>query len=179
VLPPALKSKGARPDFCFARAVDISPGFVLRLGVRAIVLDIDNTITRWESSEVEAEELNWLAALRQNGLGLRFLSNGLAHKVAKVVEKTGIGHAATHWPKPLAAAFRDALRDLQLPPEQVLLIGDSVMTDIASANHCGIWTALVEPISHIDFVGTKVYRFLEQRLNLRRPLLPGYDFRRG
>jgi HAD superfamily phosphatase (TIGR01668 family) len=178
VLPPPRKSRGARPDFCFQLATDITPGFILRLGIRGVVLDIDNTITRWESTEVGADELMWLASLRECGLALRFLSNGLAHKVAKVVTTTGINHAATHWPKPFAPAFRDTLSDLKLDPSQVLLVGDSVMTDVATANRCGIWTALVEPMSRIDFVGTKAYRFLEYRLNLRRPLLEEYDFRR-
>lgn len=173
----SAKSRGARPDFCFTHAVDISLDFIAALGVRAVVVDIDNTITRWESKVVGAAELDWLAGIRAAGIELRFLSNGLAHKVAAVVESTGISHANTHWPKPFLPAFRDSLNDLRLSGAEVLMVGDSVMTDIVSANKLGMWTALVEPMGQIDFAGTKLYRLAEQKLNLRRPLLAGNDFR--
>ncbi|MCC7479431.1 YqeG family HAD IIIA-type phosphatase [bacterium] len=171
------KSRGARPDFCFSRAVDISLDFVRALRVKAVVIDIDNTITRWESKQVGEAELSWMAAMRQDGLQLRYLSNGLAHKVAAVVDSTGIAHADTHWPKPLLPAFRDSLRELRLDGREVLMVGDSVMTDIVTANKLGMWTALVEPMGKIDFAGTKLYRLLEQKLKLRRPLLAGNEFR--
>lgn len=173
------KSRGPRPDFCFTNAAEIPISFISALGVRAVVIDIDNTITRWESKQVGEAETRWLQELRRAGYALRYLSNGLAHKVAAVVESTGISHAATHWPKPLMPAFRDTLADLQLPAEQVLMVGDSVMTDIASANRLGLWTVLVEPMGQIDFAGTKLYRLLEKKLNLRRPLLAENDFRRA
>jgi hypothetical protein len=40
-----------------------------------------------------------------------------------------------------------------------------------------MWTILVEPLSPVDFLGTKVYRFLETVIRLRRPLHPENDFR--
>jgi predicted HAD superfamily phosphohydrolase YqeG len=64
-----------------------------------------------------------------------------------------------------------------LKPAQVMMIGDSVFTDIAGANALGIWTALVDPLGKIDFVGTKVYRGLEYLLRLRRPLDSRCDYR--
>ena len=68
---------------------------------------------------------------------------------------------------------------MKLKPAEVIMIGDSVFTDIAGANALGIWTALVNPLGSVDFVGTKVYRGLEYLLRLRRPLDAKCDYRKN
>jgi uncharacterized protein len=65
--------------------------------------------------------------------------------------------------------FRLALKRLALPPESVAMVGDIVFTDIYGANLLGIKTILVDPLSNIDFPGTKVWRLFEAVFKLRHP----------
>lgn len=174
----AAKSRHFRPDFCFRRCTDISPAWLTSLGIRGVLIDIDNTITRWESKAVPPEDQAWLARLAEAGFGIRLLSNGLAQKKSAVVGQLGVPLVSGRLVKPLPAVFRRGLGDLGLMPTEVVMIGDSVFTDIVGANKVGLWTILVEPKSKVDFVGTKIYRCFEALLNLRRPLAPGRDFRR-
>jgi len=171
------KAGGARPDFCFSRAIHIKPGWLSNLKITGLLLDIDNTITRWEQRIVPDAELHWLNTLKDQGISLLLLSNGLAGKKAQVIAQSGLEHVSGYPVKPLPAAFRQGLIDLQLPANQVMMVGDSIFTDIIPANRLGIWTALVEPLGQVDFPGTKLYRLLEQLLRLRRPLNPAHDFR--
>lgn len=53
------------------------------------------------------------------------------------------GVRATYVGKPAAYAFNLALRTLGLGPEQVLMVGDKVSTDIAGANAAGIRSVLL------------------------------------
>jgi HAD superfamily phosphatase (TIGR01668 family) len=171
------KSRFLRPDFCFRRIVDIDLDWVRSLGVRGLLLDMDNTLTRWEILEVPAEELAWLEQLERAGLKTRLLTNGLAHKRRRVADQIGISCVSTALFKPIPYVFSLGLRELELRPDETMMIGDSVFTDVMGANRVGIWTALVEPLSQVDFVGTKLYRLLETKSNLRRPLHSCNDFR--
>jgi HAD superfamily phosphatase (TIGR01668 family) len=171
------KSTGFYPDFCFDLVRRISLEFLHEHGISGLLLDIDNTITRWEEPEVPQPEMDWLNRMQQSGISIRLLSNGLARKKAAVVEQTGIKKVPGRSLKPTRAAFISGLTDLGLEADQVIMIGDSVFTDIVGANRAGIWTCLVEPLSPIDFIGSKAYRLLERIMNYRRPLDPDHDFR--
>jgi HAD superfamily phosphatase (TIGR01668 family) len=173
-----VKARGLRPDFVFSRAEDIGLEWLGRRNFRGVLIDIDNTITRWELQAVPDGELAWLNRLRDAGIGMRFLSNGLPHKLAAVIQQTGMVHVVGRPMKPLPHAFRRGLRELDLPAEQVLMIGDSVFTDIWGANRCGLWTCLVDPLSPVDFIGSKFWRFLEGALGARQPVQPDGDCRR-
>ena len=70
--------------------MEIELGWLAAKGIQGVLLDIDNTITRWEERGVPPDELAWLKALAAAGLRIRFLSNGLPHKVTWVVGQTGI-----------------------------------------------------------------------------------------
>lgn len=173
----SAKSRGPYADFYFQRVVDIPLDWFKERRINGLLLDIDNAITRWETKQVGSEELAWLESVRNAGLRCRFLSNGLSLKRASVEKQTGIPQVGGLVVKPFTAAFKRSLRVLELPAEQVLMIGDIVVTDIWPANLIGIWTCLVDPLSPIDFPGTKVWRLMENTLDWRRTLHPENDYR--
>lgn len=173
------KSRGFKPDYCFSKARDISPEWLRSQGIEGLLLDIDNTITRWETVAVPAQEMAWIEDLHKAGVKTRLLSNGLARKKKNVTQQTGIGLISPNLPKPSMVAFTKGLDELDLPPGKAMMVGDSVFTDIAGANRAGIWTALVEPLSPVDFIGSKVYRMMESLFQLRKPVDPANDFRQG
>ncbi|MCH7472738.1 YqeG family HAD IIIA-type phosphatase [bacterium] len=171
------KSRGMLPDFCFDRITDVSLAWLIERGIAGLLLDMDNTITRWEKHEVPAPEMAWLAQVQSAGISCLLISNGLARKKSAVIAQTGIDHVSGRRIKPFAGVFRQALADMKLGPERVMMIGDSVITDIIGANSAGIWTCLVEPMSRVDFLGTKLYRLAETVFALRRPMHRGGDYR--
>jgi hypothetical protein len=171
------KARGLRPDFYFRRVLHITPAWLREQGIAGLILDIDNTITRWEQPVVPDAELAWLAAIQAAGIRCRLLSNGLPRKKAAVVRQTGIAHVSGVFVKPLRRAFRQGLADLEVPAGQAMMIGDSVFTDVVAANRLGIWTCLVDPLSPVDFLGSKLYRLLEDFFRLRRAAHPAHDYR--
>ena len=48
--------------------------------------------------------------------------------------------------KPRRGPLRQVLEQLQLPAQQVALIGDRVFTDVLAGNRLGLFTVLVHPI---------------------------------
>ena len=74
-----VKAHGLRPDFLFSRAEDISLDWLRARGIRGVLIDIDNTITRWELQSVPDGELAWLGShgtLRQLDAGEVLTSKG-------------------------------------------------------------------------------------------------------
>ena len=61
---------------------------------------------------------------------------------------------------------------------EVLMVGDSVFTDVLGANRAGLWTCLVEPLSRVDFLGSKFWRMLELLFGARQPHSADGEFRR-
>jgi len=156
------------PDYCLGCLEDISVQFLERLGVRGLIVDIDNTVTRWESADTPAAVREWIMAAKEAGFRVVLLSNGLRGKQARVAEELKLQVITSWLPKPFSPGFRAALRVLQLPASQVASIGDIVFTDIWGANRLGITTILVEPRSNRDFPGTRLWRLLERTFSLRR-----------
>jgi len=158
-----------RPHHKFARANEITPELLNRLGVRGLILDLDNTLTRWEEDRAAPAVPEWVDTLKQAGIRLVILSNGLREKQETVSRALEVPLVRAPLPKPFAAGFVKALEVIGLPREEVAMVGDIVMTDIWGANRLGIRTMLVEPLSPRDFPGTKVWRALEVLFRLRRP----------
>ena len=55
------------PDYIFPRFTDITPDFLLSLGIRALVIDVDNTLAPYEQPLPDEKTLLWFKALKDNG----------------------------------------------------------------------------------------------------------------
>jgi len=66
--------------------------------------------------------------------------------------------------KPLRNAFYNALIQLGLRPNEVVMVGDQLLTDVMGANRLGLHTVLVKPVAQSDGLVTKLNRFIERRV---------------
>ena len=64
------------PEYVFKDVTHITPEWLAQKGIRALVLDIDNTLTADRSQELPEEVAQWLAEMRNTGIGLTIVSNG-------------------------------------------------------------------------------------------------------
>lgn len=60
------------PQYDFHRIEEIPTDFFIRHGIRALLLDVDNTLTGDNSQEIKPEVMDWLE--RQRRPGCAFLS---------------------------------------------------------------------------------------------------------
>jgi len=162
---------GFRPVLHFGSVLEIPPDLFAARGVRAVALDVDNTITRWELESVPGEILDWIAALKSRGLSLALVSNGVARKLKSVEEQTGV--ALVPGKKPFLSTFVRCREFFGAPDSQIAIVGDQCVTDIWPANRLGWLTVLVEPMSRRDFIGTHIYRAMERAFGMRRALEGG------
>lgn len=78
------------PDIMFDSIHDITPDYLLSKGIRAVVLDIDNTLVTYGMPEPTAEVTNWIEALQAKGISVALASNNGRERVERFNKKLGV-----------------------------------------------------------------------------------------
>ncbi|MCR4399632.1 MAG: YqeG family HAD IIIA-type phosphatase [Syntrophomonadaceae bacterium] len=159
------------PRIYVASLADIPLEALRRERIRAYILDLDNTLTMWNSNELAPGAREWLEDLRAMGGKACLLSNNHQRRVAAVAEALDIPsvHKAG---KPRRRAFERALEQLSTPHQETAVVGDQVFTDILGGNRMGMLTILVKPIHPREYFGTRLVRKVERLVVKRLPQGP-------
>ncbi|MDO8880767.1 MAG: YqeG family HAD IIIA-type phosphatase [Coriobacteriia bacterium] len=158
-----------RPDHYVSDVLAIDLAALAASGVKALLLDIDNTLLPLDQSGLSPEIASWIASLPDAGLGAYLVSNnwhGHIHARADEIGLPVIAKAA----KPLPFGFRAAARALGVSTRECAVVGDQVFTDILGGRLAGATTVLVCPLSSTDLPHTLVLRRIERVIMAgRRP----------
>lgn len=133
------------PTLYRRRITDVTVDDLHRLGVKALLLDVDNTLTTHDAPDLTDAVKAWLAQMGESGFSLIIVSNNRAERVAPFAEKIGLSYYA-HARKPLPFGFRAAAKQVGVCRKECVVIGDQLFTDMLGANLAGIPSILLEPI---------------------------------
>ena len=141
---------------------------------KVIISDLDNTLISWDSKK-DTKELNrWLKKMKRAGFDIIVVSNNNEERVEEFCKQLNLQYVADA-KKPLTHGFKKALSKLNRKPEEAIILGDQVLTDVFGAQSLGVMSVLVKPISKTDAFKTRINRFFEgiivQNLT-RRKLFP-------
>lgn len=143
---------------------DIDLDELWNTGVRGIITDLDNTLVGAKDPSATPKLHAWLQQVSRKGFKVVIVSNNNRLRVAAFAEPIQLPfiHAAK---KPSRRAFRKALGMLVLAPNQVVVVGDQLLTDVFGANRMGLNAILVTPISPQDeSVFTRLNRRIERMI---------------
>ena len=158
------------PDWVYNDIYEITPEVLTSQGIRALILDIDNTLVTYDDPKPTERVANWLEAMKNAGIAVAFVSNNHAPRVSVFCDGLGYySHADAK--KPSRRYLYEAMSHMNSDTTNTASIGDQVFTDIWAAKRCGMRAFLVSPIKDKK---TPFFRF--KRL-LERPVL--YEDRRG
>lgn len=149
------------PDYIFKNATHITPDFLREHGIRALVLDVDNTLTTHGSQHLSPEIEQWLALMRENGIKLSIVSNNVEKRVAPFAESIKLEHISFAC-KPLTKGLRMARERWGIPKSQMALVGDQIYTDGLAAGLYGIPILLVKPMAEDTKATIRLKRKLEK-----------------
>lgn len=153
---------------------DIDLDMLKRKGFRAIMLDLDNTLVMWNEPEPTPGLMVWLDKVRAKGMQVCIVSNNSGSRVSEFASKVGIPFISKAI-KPRRKGFREAMARLGVNPQETVVVGDQIFTDILGGNRAGAYTILVVPIDPREFFLTQIVRKVERRILrylMRRGLLP-------
>ena len=141
---------------------DVDIGVLLERGIKAVVLDIDNTITPWGENTVMPHVMEWCNNARQAGLRLFVLSNTANRKRAiSMGESIGGVSLEVGYKKPSRKAFEGASRFIGIPPCECVMVGDQLFSDMRGERF-GFNCILTEPLKRREAKITRVMRIWER-----------------
>jgi len=149
------------PDAMYRSIFDVPFDKLLANGVRGLIIDIDNTLATYDVPDPPDTVVQLLDDLRTRGFRICLFSNNSEKRVARFCQNLGLPaiHKAG---KPRKRGVKRALSILDVPKEQVALIGDQLFTDVWCGRRCGIYAILVEPIAKRDEWTVRLKRKPEQ-----------------
>ena len=160
------------PDMALKRVYDMDCEFLEKHGIKALILDVDNTLTTHNNPLSDELVLKWLDMCRQNGIKLIILSNNTYKRVKPFADSLGLDFVSDAL-KPKRTGYERAVQKLDTAKENIAVVGDQLLTDIMGGNRCGLKTILVEPFDLKENVFILLKRQIEKLIML------SYKKRRG
>ena len=152
-----------KPTAMANRVTDITPEMLKDMGVSALLLDVDNTLSTHHGTVLVDGLLEWIDNIKNSGIELIILSNSKKRRVEPFAKGIGLPFVSLGL-KPLPFGFIKALRRLKVEKGAVALTGDQIFTDVLGARLMGIKVVLLEPIKLEDGFSFKIRRKGEEKL---------------
>ena len=156
------------PDYRFQTFDMATPEFLSSIGVRGIILDVDNTLEPYEHPHPGPHVKSWLSALKECGISAAIVSNNNGERINLFNKDIGLP-AYFKAGKPSKKNVLRAMSDMGTDADSTVLMGDQIFTDVWAAHNAGIRAILVPPINDKRDILTRFKRLLE------RPVLRHYN----
>ena len=156
------------PEYRFEAFDLATPEFLCSIGVRGIILDVDNTLEPYEHPHPGEHVISWLNALKECGISAAIVSNNNGERINLFNKDLGLPVYYKSG-KPSKKFVLKAMADIGTDKESSILMGDQVFTDVWAAHNAGIKAILVPPINDKRDLLTRFKRLLE------KPVLKKYD----
>ena len=150
-----------KPDVKLSRVTDISCRLLKKHGIKALILDVDNTLSTHHGEVLTDGLEDWLCKMRENGVKLVILSNSKQARVEPFAEKIGLPFISMGL-KPLPFKFSSAQKMLGTKRRETAIVGDQIFTDTLGGNLYGVTTILLDPIKLESSKSFKFKRKIER-----------------
>ena len=134
-----------RPRETVRSILEIDFERLLRQGMTTILFDLDQTLKERRVADMEPAVLALLERLDTIGLRVGILTNR-RHNGDPLLDTLGDRYPLRHTArKPWKRGFLSLLQELGASPQQAVMVGDRLLTDVFGANRLGIYSIRVLP----------------------------------
>ena len=148
--------------FAHAQSIyEIPVDFYKKQGVSVLLIDLDNTLDSYRLSLPTERAVKQLNALKESGLEVIIVSNNRGKRVrtyAQAAQCRCINSAR----KPFSGKIKKFLKENGYKPEETMLVGDQLMTDVLAAKGAHIRVVLTEKVVQEDQFTTHFNRLLDR-----------------
>ncbi len=155
------------PDYIFNSFSDVTPEFLSAIGIRALLIDIDNTLAPYEQAVPDERIKSWFAALSDSGISAALISNNHEERVELFNRELGL-LAFPDSKKPKARTLLIAMEKMGVDASVTAGLGDQLLTDALAVHRLGMPSIIVPPIKD------KTSPFFKFKRLLERPYIKKY-----
>jgi uncharacterized protein len=141
--------------------LEITPERLKEKGIKGIITDLDNTLVAWNQPDATPEIIEWFKIMKNAGIQVTIISNNTEERVrhfSSPLEIPFISKAR----KPLSNAFKKAQKTMGLTEDEIVVVGDQLLTDVFGGNSAKFHTILVVPVVKTDGFTTRINRKIER-----------------
>ncbi len=150
-------SRLLQPDLVLGGSIlELSPALLKRYNLKGLILDVDDTLVPLYQAETSPALAGWMGKMKEVGQIWLVSNNVNTHRIRRIADPLQVPYL-TSAGKPSRRKLKQALNAMDLPAEQVAMVGDRLFTDILAGNRLGLFTILVEPMPALR--PQKVQRF--------------------
>ena len=134
------------PQGVYPSITALEPKALKEKGIRLVLADLDNTLAPYRVVDPEPAVAAWKKALEEQGIQLFILSNNRkSDRVQQFAQALGVPFQKGSG-KPGRKGYLRAMERMSCRPEETVMVGDQIFTDVLGASRAGIVPLLVEPI---------------------------------
>ena len=149
------------PEYVFENYLYVRPEFLSSLGIRALLIDIDNTLAPYEQDLPDENIINWFSELKAAGISAALISNNHPPRVELFNSLLGLPAYADSG-KPKRKNLLRAIDDMGVPLSQTAGLGDQLLTDTLAVHRLGLISLIVPPIKDKKTPFFRFKRWLEK-----------------
>lgn len=165
------------PDFYYKSINDIPYDKLYAEGVRLILTDLDNTLISYKETDPTPELFAWKEKIQKLGFEIIIVSNSRKYRVehfAKILNLPFVKFAK----KPTKFGMKKAIKlaSKKYSKNEIIEIGDQIMTDVYASRRMKLTTILVKAIDRKTEIFTtrlnrKMEEFFLKRIKKKYPLI--------
>lgn len=148
------------PDIYQESIFKIKYDALKKKGIKCLLFDLDNTISP-AKQYVYSKEIRSLFDKLKKDFEVILFSNNFPKRIKPFANYYGVDCACLSL-KPLSYKYRYILKKYNYKKNEIVAIGDQLLTDIQGGNKAGITTILVNPLSEVDETETWLNRKIEK-----------------
>ena len=151
-----------KPDIYQKSILDINYKALKEKGIKCIVFDLDNTLVESHKSTLKKEAIKLITNLKKD-YKIVILSNSLPYRVKKIANELDVDYYPFSL-KPTQRNYKKLKRKINIDSNQIIFIGDQMMTDVLGARRAKAHAALVKPMGNKEFIITRLNRLIEKSI---------------
>ncbi|QBQ07687.1 putative phosphatase [Spiroplasma gladiatoris] len=129
-------------------------------GIKLVMCDMDNTLISWNERIPNADVIKFVKSVYAHNMEFVLFSNNIRSRVENFAKKAGIRNYFWDCKKPLMGKFKLVKKLMPYKENEIVLIGDQLITDVLVANRGHIKSILVSPLGRTNGE-KKIVQFLE------------------
>lgn len=151
-----------KPDAYFTMITDITPNFLMKNDIKALILDVDNTIIFLDKKSFIGGIEDWISEIKKCNIKICIASNSIRKNVVEnVALKLDIPYVFFSI-KPFKKGLKKAIKIVNENPKNICEIGDQYFTDVIGAKKLNMFSILTKPLQEEKNFFVRIKRLFEK-----------------
>lgn len=147
-----------RKVYCVAKSIyEIDIDFFKWANVKVLLIDLDNTLDSYKLYHPTEKAVELLKKIRDAGIYPVIISNNRGKRVSSYANDLGVEYLNSSM-KPFACRINKFVKAHGWNKDEMILVGDQMVTDVGAGNHAGIRVILTDKIVKEDQITTRFNR---------------------